>query len=46
MTGLGKGLDALFGPVPDEEQVKENDTLKKTKNNRGGTKSRPTKKEI
>lgn len=31
MTGLGKGLDALFGPVPEEEQVKENDTLKKLK---------------
>ena len=30
-TGLGKGLDALFGPVPEEEQVKENDTLKKLK---------------
>ena len=28
MTGLGKGLDALFGPTPAEEQVKENDTLK------------------
>ena len=24
MTGLGKGLDALFGPAPEEEQVKEN----------------------
>ena len=31
MTGLGKGLDALFGPVPEEEQVKENDTLKNLK---------------
>ena len=31
MTGLGKGLDALFGPVPEEEQIKENDTLKKLK---------------
>lgn len=31
MTGLGKGLDALFGPVPEEEQVQENDTLKKLK---------------
>lgn len=31
MTGLGKGLDALFGPVPEEEQVKENDILKKLK---------------
>lgn len=30
-TGLGKGLDALFGPVPEEEQVQENDTLKKLK---------------
>jgi len=28
MTGLGKGLDALFGPAPEEEQIKENDTLK------------------
>lgn len=27
MTGLGKGLDALFGPTPEEEQIKENDTL-------------------
>ena len=27
MTGLGKGLDALFGPAPEEEQVKENDVL-------------------
>lgn len=31
MTGLGKGLDALFGPAPEEEQIKENDTLKKLK---------------
>ena len=31
MTGLGKGLDALFGPVPEEEQVKETDTLKNLK---------------
>ena len=31
MTGLGKGLDALYGPVPEEEQIKENDTLKKLK---------------
>lgn len=31
MTGLGKGLDALFGPVPEEEKVQENDTLKKLK---------------
>ena len=22
-TGLGKGLDALFGPVPEEEKVDE-----------------------
>ena len=28
MTGLGKGLDALFGPAPEEEQIKENDSLK------------------
>ena len=32
-TGLGKGLDALFGPVPEEEQVQENDSLKKLKIN-------------
>lgn len=31
MTGLGKGLDALFRPTPEEEQVKENDVLKKLK---------------
>lgn len=31
MTGLGKGLDALFGPVPEEEQAQENDTLKNLK---------------
>ncbi len=31
MTGLGKGLDALFGPVPEEEQQQENDTLKNLK---------------
>ncbi len=31
MTGLGKGLDALFGPTPIEEQVQENDTLKTLK---------------
>ena len=31
MTGLGKGLDALFGPAPEEEQIKENDTLKNLK---------------
>ena len=30
-TGLGKGLDALFGPVPEEERVQENDSLKKLK---------------
>ncbi len=28
MTGLGKGLDALFGPTPVEEQIQENDILK------------------
>ena len=28
MSGLGKGLDALFGPVPEEEQQQENDKLK------------------
>ena len=31
MTGLGKGLDALFGPAPEEEQPQENDTLKNLK---------------
>ena len=31
MTGLGKGLDALFGPAPEEEQIKENDSLKNLK---------------
>ena len=31
MTGLGKGLDALFGPAPVEEQIQENDTLKNLK---------------
>lgn len=31
MTGLGKGLDALFGPAPEEEQIQENDTLKSLK---------------
>ena len=31
MTGLGKGLDALFGPVPEDEQMKESDTLKNLK---------------
>ena len=30
-TGLGRGLDALFGPVPEEEQMKENETLKNLK---------------
>ena len=30
-TGLGKGLDALFGPVPEEEQMQENDTLRNLK---------------
>ena len=28
MTGLGKGLDALFGDVKIEEQIQENDILK------------------
>ena len=31
MTGLGKGLDALFGPAPEEERIQENDTLKNLK---------------
>ncbi len=31
MTGLGKGLDALFGPAPEEEQMQENDVLKTLK---------------
>ena len=31
MTGLGKGLDALFGPAPEEEQMQENDVLKNLK---------------
>ena len=31
MTGLGKGLDALFGPAPEEEQLQENDVLKNLK---------------
>ena len=31
MTGLGKGLDALFGPAPVEEQQQENDILKTLK---------------
>ena len=30
-TGLGKGLDALFGPTPEEEQIQENDVLKNLK---------------
>ena len=30
-TGLGKGLDALFGTAPEEEQMKENDVLKNLK---------------
>ena len=30
-TGLGKGLDALFGPVPEEEKIQENDVLKNLK---------------
>ena len=31
MTGLGKGLDALFGPTPEEEKIQENDILKTLK---------------
>ena len=31
MTGLGKGLDALFGSAPEEEQLQENDTLRNLK---------------
>lgn len=31
MSGLGKGLDALFGPAPEEEQMQENDTLRNLK---------------
>lgn len=31
MTGLGKGLDALFGSVPEEEQIQGNDQLKNLK---------------
>lgn len=31
MTGLGKGLDALFGPAPEDEQIQENDTLRNLK---------------
>ena len=30
-TGLGKGLDALFGSTPEEEKMKENDVLKNLK---------------
>ena len=30
-TGLGKGLDALFGPVPEEEQLQETDVMKNLK---------------
>ena len=33
MTGLGKGLDALFGPTPVEEQPQENDVLRNLKIN-------------
>lgn len=32
-TGLGKGLDALFGPAPEEEQVRDDDILKNLKVN-------------
>lgn len=28
MTGLGKGLDALFGPTPEEEKLTGTDVLK------------------
>ena len=31
MSGLGKGLDALFGPAPEEEQMQKNDILKNLK---------------
>ena len=31
MTGLGKRLDALFGPTPQEEKVKDDDVLKNLK---------------
>ena len=27
-TGLGRGLDALFGPVPEEEQAQDNDVIR------------------
>ena len=30
-TGLGKGLDALFGDVKIEEQIQENDILRNLK---------------
>ena len=30
-TGLGRGLDALFGPVPEEEQVQGNEMVKDLK---------------
>ena len=30
-TGLGKGLDALFGPVPEEEKLQKDDILKNLK---------------
>lgn len=30
-TGLGKGLDALFGPVPEEESKQENESIIKLK---------------
>lgn len=30
-TGLGKGLDALFGPAPEDEQLKDDDVLKNLK---------------
>ncbi len=33
MTGLGKGLDALFGPTPEEEKMQDNDVLKNLKIN-------------
>ncbi len=33
MTGLGKGLDALFGPTPEEEKMQENDVLRNLKIN-------------
>ena len=28
MSGLGKGLDALFGPTPENEQIADTDILK------------------